>query len=96
MELKKATKASRSTLSVSCTSCEFSDTFAPDHEGATYFQTYGECPLCGASTVYADGKPTKIQPRDPVTVRLILIVAGLSIIIAYALVVIWKTIISFL
>ncbi len=40
--------------------CGFEDEFEPDDFGINYYQAVGECPNCGADTVYEDGDDTKV------------------------------------
>lgn len=41
--------------------CGFEDEFEPDEFGINYFQAIGECPKCGADTVYdVNGLDTKV------------------------------------
>lgn len=41
--------------------CGFEDEFEPDELGINYYQAMGECPNCGADTVYdVDGSDTKV------------------------------------
>jgi hypothetical protein len=46
----------RKTAFCSSLACDFSTSFHAD--GSHYFETCGQCPMCGGVTVYYDGKPT--------------------------------------
>ena len=50
-----------------CPKCGYEDTYEHSEFGLGYYQSVGECPVCGGDTVDEQGKPTRENVSFKVT-----------------------------